>query len=85
MIGCELKTDSISSVIVDNEVGGHVALEHLHSLGHRKIAIHPGAEGSYRQFAAMAWNSQLRQAMIRWSWIPPDHGYAGIARSAVEF
>jgi DNA-binding LacI/PurR family transcriptional regulator len=39
MIGCELKTDSISSVIVDNEVGGHVALEHLHSLGHRKIAF----------------------------------------------
>jgi DNA-binding LacI/PurR family transcriptional regulator len=39
MIGCELKTDSISSVIVDNEVGGHIALEHLHSLGHRKIAL----------------------------------------------
>jgi LacI family transcriptional regulator len=39
MIGCELETDSISSVIVDNEVGGHLALEHLHSLGHRKIAF----------------------------------------------
>ena len=39
MIGCELKTDSMSSVIVDNEVGGYIALEHLHSLGHRKIAI----------------------------------------------
>ena len=39
MIGCELKTDSISSVIVDNEVGGYVSLEHLHSLGHRKIAF----------------------------------------------
>jgi DNA-binding LacI/PurR family transcriptional regulator len=39
MIGCELKTDSISSVIVDNEVGGYLALEHLHSLGHRKIAF----------------------------------------------
>ena len=39
MIGCELKTDSISSIIVDNEVGGQLALEHLHSLGHRKIAI----------------------------------------------
>ena len=39
MIGCELKTDSISSVIVDNEVGGQLALEHLHSLGHRKIAF----------------------------------------------
>jgi len=39
MIGCELKTDSISSVIVDNEMGAHAALEHLHSLGHRKIAF----------------------------------------------
>src|SRR5579863_8529666 len=39
MIGCELDTESISSVIVDNEVGGYLALEHLHSLGHRKIAF----------------------------------------------
>jgi LacI family transcriptional regulator len=39
MIGCELKTDTISSIIVDNEVGGYLALEHLHSLGHRKIAF----------------------------------------------
>jgi len=39
LIGCELKGDSMSSVIVDNEVGGYLALEHLHSLGHRKIAF----------------------------------------------
>src|SRR5690348_443191 len=39
MIGHELKTDSVSSVIVDNEMGAHSALEHLHSLGHRRIAI----------------------------------------------
>jgi DNA-binding LacI/PurR family transcriptional regulator len=39
MIGRELDTDSMSSVIVDNEVGGYLALEHLHSLGHRKIAF----------------------------------------------
>ena len=39
MIGCELKTDSISSVIVDNELGGYFAIEHLHSLGHRRVAI----------------------------------------------
>jgi LacI family transcriptional regulator len=39
MISRELDTDSISSVIVDNEAGGHAALEHLHSLGHRKIAF----------------------------------------------
>jgi LacI family transcriptional regulator len=39
LIGCELKGDSMSSVIVDNEVGGYLALEHLHGLGHRKIAF----------------------------------------------
>src|SRR5438445_1012086 len=30
MIGCELKKDSISSVLVDNELGAHLALEHLY-------------------------------------------------------
>ncbi|HZP62699.1 MAG TPA: LacI family DNA-binding transcriptional regulator [Terriglobales bacterium] len=39
MIGHELQNPSISSVIVDNELGAHTAIEHLHSLGHRKIAI----------------------------------------------
>jgi len=39
MIGCELKNDSISSVIVDNERGAYTAMEHLYSLGHRKIAF----------------------------------------------
>ena len=39
MIGRELRTGSISSVMVDNEAGGHLALEHLYSLGHRKIAF----------------------------------------------
>lgn len=38
-VGRELKNDKISSVIVDNAVGAHAALEHLHSLGHRKIAF----------------------------------------------
>ena len=38
-VGRELKTDKISSVIVDNAAGAHLALEHLYSLGHRKIAF----------------------------------------------
>jgi DNA-binding LacI/PurR family transcriptional regulator len=45
MIGCELKNDSMSSVIVDNEVGGQLALEHLYSLGHRQIAFIRGPKG----------------------------------------
>src|ERR1700692_414240 len=39
IIGCELKGDAMSSVIVDNEVGGYIALAELQSLGHRKIAF----------------------------------------------
>jgi len=39
MVAQELKNDSISSVIVDNELGGYTAVEHLYSLGHRKIAF----------------------------------------------
>jgi len=39
MIGRELQTDSINSVIVDNELGAEAAVEHLFSLGHRKIAF----------------------------------------------
>jgi len=39
IVGRELKTDSISSVIVDNNLGARAALEHLYSLGHRKIAF----------------------------------------------
>jgi len=39
IIGVELKTESISSVIVDNEIGAHMAVEHLYSLGHRRIAF----------------------------------------------
>jgi DNA-binding LacI/PurR family transcriptional regulator len=38
-IGWELPGDTVSSVIVDNEAGGRLALEHLHQLGHRKIAF----------------------------------------------
>ena len=39
MIGRELRTGSLSSVMVDNEAGSHIAMEHLYSLGHRKIAF----------------------------------------------
>ena len=38
-IGFELPGDTVSSVMVDNEAGGRLALEHLYQMGHRKIAF----------------------------------------------
>jgi LacI family transcriptional regulator len=38
-IGWELPGNTISSVMVDNETGARLALEHLYQLGHQKIAF----------------------------------------------
>jgi LacI family transcriptional regulator len=45
MIGRELQTPSVSSVIIDNEAGAYRALQHLYSLGHRKVAFIRGPKG----------------------------------------
>jgi LacI family transcriptional regulator len=39
MIGREPQTRSIASVMVDNEAGARMAIQHLFELGHRQIAI----------------------------------------------
>ena len=39
VLGYELQRGSISSVLTDDETGAQWALQHLHSLGHRKIAF----------------------------------------------
>lgn len=39
LVGQEMHSGSMSSVMVDNEAGGYVALKHLYDLGHREIAI----------------------------------------------
>src|SRR4051794_27554711 len=39
IISRELEGDVISSVLVDDEAGGQMALQHLYSLGHRNIAF----------------------------------------------
>lgn len=38
-IGWEIPGNKVSFVMVDNEAGGRLALEHLYQLGHRKIAF----------------------------------------------
>lgn len=45
MIGHELRKGPVSSIIVDNEAGARLAIEHLHSLGHREIAFIRGPRG----------------------------------------
>jgi DNA-binding LacI/PurR family transcriptional regulator len=44
VVGRDLTSRSIRSVVVDNEAGGYAAIEHLYSLGHRKIAVLRGPE-----------------------------------------
>src|ERR1700675_2401199 len=71
-VGRELKNDNISSVIVDNNLGARAALEHLYSLGHRKIAFIRGprqlsdTEPRWRGVRTLAreHNLELDQRMI---------------------
>lgn len=39
IVGREFPSKRVSSVLVDNEAGGRIAMEHLLSLGHRNIAV----------------------------------------------
>jgi LacI family transcriptional regulator len=53
VVGREVKSTTVSSVVVDNEAGGFLALEHLYQAGHRKIAVIRGPKGlqdSYRRW-----------------------------------
>jgi LacI family transcriptional regulator len=44
IVSRDLTERGVSSVLVDNEVGGALALRHLHELGHRRIAVIRGPE-----------------------------------------
>lgn len=57
VVGSEMRKGSIRSVLVDNERGGYLALEHLYALGHRKIAFIRGP----RQL----WDSSRRWEGVR--------------------
>jgi LacI family transcriptional regulator len=39
VVGRDLSSEEICSVIVENELGGYKAMEHLHAMGHRRIAV----------------------------------------------
>ena len=42
VIGRELQRSAVSSIVVDNEAGTRLAIQHLHRLGHRRIAFIKG-------------------------------------------
>ncbi len=39
VVGRDLESPTVNSVLVDNEAGGYAAMEHLYGLGHRDIAF----------------------------------------------
>jgi len=44
IVSRDLTERGVSSVLVDNEAGGALAMRHLHELGHRRIAVIRGPE-----------------------------------------
>ena len=85
MIGRELQTDSVSSVIVDNEIGAHSAIEHLSLAGTSQDCLHPRAQDSGRQRSALAGSSFVCQKQRAGTRSAADSGPAGIARSDFKF
>jgi LacI family transcriptional regulator len=44
IVSRDLTERGVSSILVDNETGGELAMRHLHELGHRKVAVVRGPE-----------------------------------------
>lgn len=60
VVGRDLSSSAISSIIVDNDEGGYLALRHLYELGHRRIAFIRGPR--QLQDSAMRWQGIRRFA-----------------------
>jgi LacI family transcriptional regulator len=69
VIGRDLTESCISSVLVDNAMGAYQALDHLHELGHRKIAFIRGPE-------------KLHDSVNRWRGIEKFAAERGLAIDA---
>ncbi len=65
IVGRDLTRRKFSSVLVDNEAGGALAMRHLYQLGHRKIAVIRGPE-------------QLFDSKPRWAGVQGAAAEAGI-------
>src|SRR5665213_1385879 len=60
LVGKEMRSGPVGSVLVDNEQGGYLALEHLYSLGHREIAFIRGPRQLWD--SSRRWDGVLRFA-----------------------
>ncbi len=60
IVSRDLTASGVSSVLVDNEAGGALALRHLHALGHRKIAVIRGPDEMFD--SAPRWAGVQREA-----------------------
>lgn len=72
LVGQEMRSGSMSSVMVDNEAGGYAALEHLYKLGHRDIAVVRGPSqlpDSGKRWAGMTRFAREVGLKLRTEWI----------------
>ena len=60
IVGRDLTDRRISSLLVDNEAGGALAMRHLIELGHRRDRCYPRARGTLRQRAALGGRAARR-------------------------
>jgi DNA-binding LacI/PurR family transcriptional regulator len=65
IVSRDLTERGVSSVLVDNEAGGALAMRHLHELGHRRIAVIRGPE-------------ELFDSAPRWAGVQSTAAAAGI-------
>ena len=90
----DLTASNIHSVLVDNEAGGYMAIQHLHSLGHTKIAVIRGpgeladSEGRWSGIQRFASESGLTldPRLIRQlpDAVDPSSGFEGGIRLTTE-
>jgi DNA-binding LacI/PurR family transcriptional regulator len=90
----DLTSSNIHSVLVDNEAGGYMAIEHLHRLGHSEIAVIRGpgeladSEGRWAGIQRYAAESGLRldPRLIRQlpDAVDPSSGFEGGMRLTAE-
>jgi DNA-binding LacI/PurR family transcriptional regulator len=87
IVSRDLTSRGVSSVLVDNEAGGALAMRHLYELGHRKIAVIRGPEELFDsaprwagvQRAAAAAGIQLDPRMVFQlpNLVDPTSGFEG--------